>query len=250
MSIETYGTGGRLRAAERLAPRLGASHLVLLPVPTSKDKKHVTNTDILLSDTLCNVEEGSCVVGYGLPDWYKKVLDSSGAHALDLLEDEEFLAENAEITAIGALGYILTTEKRIPHDTRFGVVGYGRIGSRIVRMLLFHGARVKVYTSKALTCFELGMCGIDCVSVSEWNGSVYDFSDIDVLINTAPNDMKQSFPGGKIPSGMRVLELASGENFSGVIGVEKLPALPDRMYPESAGLSYYNAIKRFIEKNG
>ena len=83
--------------------------------------------------------------------------------------------------------------------------------------------------------------------VSDDDGGIYDFSGIDILINTAPKDMSASFEGGRIPEGARVIELASGKNFKGVEGVENLPALPERMFPESAGRTYFDAASRFLK---
>lgn len=248
MNIETYGTGERLKAAARLSRNIQSKHLVLLPVPTSRDKVHVSGTDILLSDTLVNVGVGSTVVGYGLPLDYRSMAESLGGVVLDLSLDEEFLKENSRITAVGALGYLLTTSKSSPDALRIGVVGYGRIGSWLVRYLLFLGAKVRVYTSKMLTSLDLGECGVDSVCVCDSGGGVYDFSGLDILINTAPKDMRDSFPLGKY-SDMRILELASGNNFDGVSGVERLPSLPEKMYPESAGAEYASAIERFLQKN-
>lgn len=244
MCIETYGTGGRIKCAARLASSLKIPHLVILPVPTTKDGKTVFNTDIPLGDTLCNIDAGTLVAGYAMPQWYKEQIKERGAFCLDLSLDENFLIDNAYITALGALGYVFTTSAAIARDMKVGIVGYGRIGSALVKLFLFFGAKTKVFTSKAANCRALGECGIDCVCDEAVNFS--DFSGLDILINTAPKDMKNSFADGAVPSGMRVLELASGDNFSGVRGVERLPSLPDKMYPESAGKSYYEAILRYI----
>ena len=247
MSIETYGMGKRLEIAARYARPLSVSrHIVLLPVPTSRDKAHVTGTEIALSETLVNVGEGSVVAGYFLPPYYKKEVEKRGAYLLDLAEDEDFLAKNAKITAEGALGYILTSDERALSDIKFGVVGYGRIGSRLTETLLFLGASVRVYSTRVALCLELVESGVDA-AVMKKDGGVCDFSDIDILINTAPTDMKQHFSFG-IPNGMRVLELASGNNFEGVSGVENLPSLPERMYPESAGRTYFSALCDFTKR--
>ena len=246
MSIETYGMGERLEIAERYARPLSVfRHIVLLPVPTSRDAEHVTGTEILLSETLANVCEGSVVAGYLLPACYKKEVGKRGAHLLDLAIDEGFLARNAQLTAEGTLGYILTSDKRSITDIKFGVVGYGRIGSRLSEMLLFLGASVRVYSTRVSLCLELVESGVDA-AVMQKDGGVCDFSDIDILINTAPCDMRGHFLSG-IRDGMRVLELASGNNFDGLTGVEKLPALPERMYPESAGRTYFSALFDFIK---
>ena len=169
-----------------------------------------------------------------------------GSAVIDLCYDEDFQAENADLSALGTLGYILSSERRAPCDIRFGVVGYGRIGSRITRMLMFLGARVKVYTSRPGVCIALGECGVDSVCMSESDCQDYDFSGIQIVINTAPKDMSEAFSGGKLPDGMRLIELASGDNFDGVEGVERLPSIPEKMYPESAGGAYARAVKRLI----
>ena len=232
--------------AARLASMAYTSlHLVFLPVPTTRDKKHVANTDILLEDTLLSAERGSFVVGYGLPDSYVSMAERKECSVLDLSRDEEYLIENAYLTALGATGYILTTDGRSPSELSFGVVGYGRIGTALVRILLFLGARVRVFTSRHLTRIDLGEFGVESRAADISVGS-YDFSGIDVLINTAPKDMSDKFPDRSPPPTLRVLELASGDNFSGVFGVEKLPALPEKMYPESAGRAYFSAVERFI----
>ncbi len=249
MSIETYGTGERLRvAAAEIAPYAAARHFVLLPIPSTRDGACVTNTEIPLSETLACVGQGSVIVGYGMPDFYVNDARGRGAVTFDLSRDEDFLADNAYITAVGTLGYILNTERRIPRDLIFGVVGYGRIGSQILRMLLFLGARAVVYTSRPLTHFELGECGVHSVCISGAVGGKYDFSGVDILINTAPRDMSESFPDGRVPEGMRVIELASGKNFAGVEGVEPLPSLPGRMYPVSAGRAYAAATLKFLNR--
>ncbi len=245
MNIETYGTGERMRYVADLARGISAEHLVLLPVPTTKDKKHITNTSLTLWQALTGVGKGSSVFGYGLPEEYKRGIEGLGGRAVDLALDEDFLKENAVITAIGAVGYLLTSTPVIPCGLRIGIVGYGRIGSELTRLLLLFGADVRVYTSRLSVCLELSSCGVDSVALLENDGGVYGFSDLDILINTAPKDMSSAFPEGK-SGGMRIIELASGENFKGVEGVERLPALPDKMYPESAARAYIGAVRRLL----
>ena len=105
---------------------------------------------------------------------------------------------------------------------------------------------MRVYSTRVALCLELCESGVDA-AVIEKDGGVSDFSDIDIIINTAPADMKRCFPSG-IPSEKRIIELASGDNFNGVFGVEKLPALPERMYPESAGRIYFSSVADFVKR--
>lgn len=249
MNIETYGSGERLMHAARLSSSLCAKHLVLLPVPTTRDGMHVTGTDIPLTDALSNVASESTVFGYAIPESYKDKVEEVGARVVDLAEDEEFLLENAILTAIGAVGYLLTSSKRAIKGLHVGIVGYGRIGSSLTDLLLFFGARVRVYTSKMLTRVELGESGVESRLSDELYSGRGDIEELDVLINTAPRDMRTAFSDGKIPFGKRVLELASGKNFEGICGVEYLPGIPEKYYPESAGDVYYSAILKHVERS-
>ena len=250
MCIETYGKGERLRCAAAMLSESSHEHLVLLPVPSTKDNKNVFNTDIPLCDTLINVGSGSLVVGYSLPADYTEKITLRGGRTLDLGSDEKFLSDNAILTAVGSVGFILTTDRRAPSEIHFGIIGYGRIGAALVRMLLFFGARVRVYSSRPATRMELCGLGIECVDTEEIKSGSHGFSEIDILINTAPTNFAGAFTGGSLPLGLRVIELASGNNFEGVAGVERLPSLPERAYPDSAAKAYADAVERYLLGEG
>ena len=246
MNIETYGNGERLNACRRLLARLSdLPHTVLLPIPTTRDGVYVFGADVKLKECLVNLTSESIIAGYGIPKSIVEDAKSVGAKVLELCCDEEFLLENAHITAVGALGYILTHVRRVPKDTVFGVIGYGRIGSKICEMLMSLGGRVCIYTSKQEKRIELGRLGVETREAIE--GKALDLSEIDVLINTAPISWKESFPTGRVEN-LCVIELASGENFGGIEGIVRLPAVPERNYSESGGRAYFNAIMRELSE--
>lgn len=253
MIIENYGAGARCAEALRLLlkdkdQKLPPSikRIILLPIPTSKDKVHLSGTDKLLGEVFGDAKEGDLIAGYGIDDNSKLRMREQGAIVYDALDDENFLAENAELTALGAVGYILTTTDSAPSDTRFAVVGYGRIGSRLVRMLLFLGAKVKVYTGKEKTLISLGECGIEARLLNK--EEAFDTNHTDIIINTAPTDLSASFKDCRLPKGLRVIELASGENFKGIDGIERLPGIPDKSYGKSAGRAYYLHIINYVSE--
>lgn len=245
MMIHSYEKGKR---AEACIEYLEGSHsisecesVLLLPIPTTKDNSTVLNTDVYIRELFDTLNEKTVVSCYGLPKELFDYAQSKGARVIDLGEDEEFLVENAELTALCALGIFLNTAGYSPRGARVGIVGYGRIGKRLTNLFLYLGAEVRVFTSREKTQMDLSEYGIGSVRSSE----DADLSGLDILINTAPAVI---FRPDAVPKDLRVIDLASGDNFPG-LAVEKYPSVPARMLPRSAGVAWGRAIERFIVNN-
>ena len=246
MKIKTYGVTQRLRVCCEILEKLDSrSTLHLLAIPTTKDGVRVYGTDTELDAVADSVNERDVIVGYGLPGWFVEKLECKKCRILDAESDEEFLCANAELTAIGTVGYILNNGEASPKDISFGVVGYGRIGKRLLRYLLFLGAEVKVFTSSLATRIELSKSGIE----TRESGGVLDLTGVDILINTAPAQLIKDSDIPFLPKGVRVIDLAAGRYLENIPGVIKLSGVPDK-YPESAGKLYAECVKRFLKVEG
>ena len=244
MIIQSYESSKRadscmeyLRGAECTQ---AVGRIVLLPIPTTRDKRTILNTKVYINDVLETLDGGTVVSGYGLDDGFITAARERGALVLDLSADEEFLLDNAYLTALATLGILLSSDTRAPREIRIGVVGYGRIGKHLTNMLLYLGSDVRVFTSRGNMRLLLGECGV----LSSESSSSSDLTELDILINTAPAEI---FTRDSIPDGLRVIDLASGDNFPGIEGVERYPSIPAKMFPESAGRTWGRAIERFIE---
>ena len=217
-------------------------NVVLLPIPTTKDGKTVLNTKVDINGLIDEFDANTLVCTYGATDDFLRASRERGALVVDLLRDEDFLVENAELTALAALGIYLTSTKRSARDTRVGIVGYGRIGKKLTNFFLYLGAEVKIFTSREN--MRLDLCEWGVATAKSARGA--DLSGLDILINTAPATV---FDKENIPPGLRIIDLASGDNFPGVAGVEKYPSIPAKMFPESAGRAWGRAIERYLVNN-
>ena len=215
--------------------------ILLLPIPTTKDKSTVLNTNIYIREVFDTLGEKTVVSCYGLPKELIAYAEAKGARVVDLERDEDFLVENAELTALCALGVFLSSAGYSPKDARIGIVGYGRIGKRLTNLFLYLGAEVRVFSSRESTRLDLSEYG---VRSAESSGDA-DLSGLDILINTAPAVI---FGPDAVPKDLRVIDLASGDNFPG-LAVEKYPSVPAKMLPLSAGRAWGRAIERFIVNN-
>ena len=244
MRIKIFGKGERLEVAAELLRKdrsLGKySEIVILPIPTSRDGASITGTDLLLSDALASFGEGSFLLGYGIPRGCIEALEDRGATVCDALGDEIFLSRNAELTALGTLGVILTSSKKSVSELKIGIIGYGRIGKQLLRLLLFLGAEVKVFTRKNSTRVDLCSYGIEAEMSTEG-----DYTGLDFLINTAPEQILDEERTKKALADGRIIELASGKNFPDASGITHLGGIPGLMYPISAGRIYAEAAIRY-----
>lgn len=250
MKTEIIGGGARSKGAARYLTNAGigvcGTELVkILPIPSTRDGRKVLGTEVELSSLAEGSGKGVLIAGYGFPPGFAALLDERGIRYFDALYDEEFTLENAELTALGVLSFLLSSMERVPQDARIGIIGYGRIGRALTRILLFHGAHLRVFTGKMENCRSLGEVGVECTRLTRDSIEPTALSGLDVLINTAPTDLSYLFPRGNT-EGLRVLEVASGDSFAGVFGVEYLPSLPARLFPESAGAAYGRAIERYL----
>lgn len=219
------------------------SEIIILPIPTTRDGVHISGSSELLSEVMSTLGEGSLAVGYAIPEDVRLDAEGRGALVLDVGLVGDFLGENAELTAMGALGIILTSLASAPSDVKFGIVGLGRIGRSLLDKLLFLGARVRVYTTRSAVRRELGSLGIE----SEICSAECRLSDIDVLINTAPSPLLRE--NRELAAVPRIIELASGENF-GSVPTERYPGIPARLYPESAGRLIAESVLSYISSHG
>ncbi len=246
MEVRSFGGGGRIAECERiLTERLAGrqGRVILLPIPTSRDNKYITQSGVLVEDILPLIDEDTRLVGYNIPNTLTRFCDEVGAAYYDGAADEEFLIANAELTARGTLGFLLTHTDRDMSELRIGVVGYGRIGVRLIRLLLLFGAEIITFTRRRSVAMELCEMGVSAAIV----GEEFDWSRLDILINTAP---ARQIGERELPDSLPVIDLASGKIFEPSDRLTKLASIPDQMYPKTAGRLYAEAaINRLWGEN-
>lgn len=246
MEIRTFGGGGRVKECERVLRRECADldgRLILLPIPTSRDNKYITATADTVESVTAMIKPGDRLVGYNIPDVMRARAEAVGALVYDGALDERFLCENAELTARGALGYILTHTDRDIADMHIGVVGYGRIGIRMVRLLLLLGAGITVYTNRESVAMELGEMGVSAGIIGNEN----DYTSLNLLVNTAP---ARQIDDDSIPKQIDIIDLASGSIFEPSGRLIKLSQVPDAFYPVTAGRLYAEGALRYFRGDG
>ncbi len=196
------------------------------------------------------IPEGSYVFGGHEGQVTRQVINKKGLVYTNILNEEQFCRENALITAEGAMSLIINATPTTLYSMRVAVLGYGRIGQRLTRMLLAMGATVKVFTSAEE---ELSLAHTRGISACHlWQRDRMEI--FNTLVNTVPlRHVVDAETLEKLSPEVYILDLASGENnvnWSTMHALslkgERGNSLPQRISPKSAALAVKNAIFRHL----
>ena len=154
-----------------------------------------------------------------------------GYETADFLKDESYLCENAYITAECALDAALPYLKRTIRHCPTLVIGWGRIGKCLSRILKALGADVTVAARNPKDRAILHALGYDTVDITEL--PLY-LGHYQLLYNTVPSPVADIVQMGSCRSDCIKIELASTDGIAGddVIIARGLPGLH---MPESSG---------------
>ena len=206
------------------APDNSVTHL-LLPCPAFDDSGVLKGGEIL-EEILARIPKDVTVIGGKLTH---PALQEY--HRVDLLQDADYLAENAMITADCAVKVGLTELPVILKDQPVLVAGWGRIGKCLAKLLRDMGARVTVSARKESDRAMIRTLGYDTMDPAEQGYRLVAFR---VIFNTVP---QMIFPKDVLQycrEDCLKIDLAS---FPGMEGNDVLIArgLPNRIAPESSG---------------
>ena len=198
-------------------PSMEVTHL-LLPVPSFAPDGSIIGGGNLR--TLLTLLPGNITVIGGNLD----CPELSGYTAIDLLQDEGYLTANAQITAHCAIKVALNQLPTILDGCPVLVIGWGRIGKCLSRLLRQIGADVTVCARKAKDRNILTAMGYEAVDFSDVDLSAYK-----VICNTAPTMVFPTCPGNALK-----IDLASRLGLGGP-DVIWARGLPGKDAPESSG---------------
>lgn len=198
------------------SPSDGVTH-ILLPVPTT-------------AAHLATLPQNVTVIGGNLdllPDTYPRV---------DLLQEEQYLAENAAITADCALRLLGQHVGETFRGCPMLIIGWGRIGKCLGAMLKALEADVTIAARKASDLGMLTALGYPTVETGKIDPKGYR-----VIINTAPA------PVLEVGEDVFGLDLASRQGLTGK-NVLWARGLPGKMLPQSSGACIARGVLRHLRE--
>ena len=198
------------------------THL-LLPVPSLDAQGYIKGSGADLSQLLQGLSEKVIVIGGNLDG-----IPLPRDQVMDLLKDGEYVAQNAAITAHCAIKTALRHMDRTFQDLPALVIGWGRIGKCLARLLRGLDADVTVAARKESDRAMLQALGYNALSISQLSTEAARF---DTVFNTAPHPVLDS---ADCRADAVLLELASSPGITGA-GVIDARGLPGKEAPRSSG---------------
>lgn len=167
----------------------------------------------------------------------------TGYPVLDLLRDEYYLAQNAAITAQCALQVAYPLLSTVYTETPALVIGWGRIGKCLTKLLVGMGCSVTVAARKPkdrAIVSALGLKSVDIPDIPEI------LPQIGVIFNTVPAPVLGADILSKYRSCVKI-DLASSPGLSGR-DVVYARGLPGQYAPDSSGRLIANTIQRHLRE--
>ena len=211
------------------------THL-LLSVPSFDDSGHLRDGGDL-GDLLARLPKTVTVLGGNL---HHPLLE--GYATIDLLQDAWYLAQNAAITADCALQVARNHLPVVLERCPVLVLGWGRIGKCLAKLLKATGAHVTVAARKETDLAMLQALGYEAEQTEKLRFGLVKYR---LIFNTVPHLVLDQDQICHCGSDCVKIELAS---CPGIAGTDVIQArgLPGKMAPESAGLLIAKSVIRQI----
>lgn len=238
----------------KMSDLISSSKYIILPVPASRNKKVInapfSNADIVLSEKLFSNLKNK-VVFAGIVSSLIEDVKPSGLYIRDYYQREDFLIPNALLTAEGAVSIALKDYGKSIFSSRCLVVGFGRIGKILAKLLKNMGAKVTVSARSVKDISLAKISGFETTNVSKIN----EKADFDLIFNTVPALVLDAAVLSFLSSARMIIDLASApggtDKFAAEeLGIKLIPALgiPGKCFPEAAGEIIADVIYKMIEE--
>lgn len=228
--------------------------IIIAPTPFSKDDTLVNGEDISCSDLFDVLSNTNKVLYAGaISKNMKQSMFEKNVVYFDLLEFENVAILNAIPTAEGAIATAMEITDFTLHGSHVLVLGYGKIGKILAKMLSGIGAKVFCEARN-----EKDIAKIDSMGYNSIELSVLDkyLSSMDVIFNTVPSLMLDYSRLKMLKKSCCIIDISSSPGGVDFEIAKKLGlnvvwalALPTKVAPVTAALYLKQTIDKLEGKN-
>ncbi|MBR3882928.1 MAG: dipicolinate synthase subunit DpsA [Clostridia bacterium] len=160
------------------------SKVVVGPVPLSSDRRRISSPfgrNVVELEDFITALKGKYLIAGNINITDK--LEEMGVQSIDLLKREEFSVLNTIATAEGTIQIAMEETQRTVHGTNVLIMGFGRIGKVLAKMLDGIGAKVYCEARKNEDISWIKAYGYNPIHLNDLDENLGKF---DIIINTIP----------------------------------------------------------------
>ncbi len=238
-----------LKKENKVVSKIKEADIIIGPTPFTKDGNTITGTDISCGEIIEACKEKVLIAG--AMDKVGEELINNNIKYHDLMELEEVAFLNAVPTAEGAISLAMEMTDITLCGASVLILGYGRIGKVLSKMLMGIGAKVFCEARSKKDLAQIEAMGYNVVDLKDLdkNLNIYD-----VIFNTIPDMVINKDRLNKLKKECVIIDLASfpgGVDFeyADSIGIkaELALALPAKVAPMSAAIYLKKAIDEIVK---
>ncbi len=230
---------------ENIKKFISQADVVIMPVPTTKDKQVVFNT---FSDSKIYLNEIQKYMSDKLVITYGYYFE--GSNCIDLNEQDAFAISNAVPTAEGAIALAVNNTPFTIWKSKCLVVGNGRTGRILAERLNSMKAYVTVSARKLSDFAYIEALGMD---FTHTGNLVNTANEYDIIFNTVNAPVITADVINALKKNCLIIELASKPGGIDITAAENAgikiitaPGVPGKTAPETAAKILANIIKNLI----
>lgn len=196
--------------SQDLETAIDESDVIIGPIPCSNDDENINapfhSKKINIKETFKVMKKNQLFVAGRISEKVSQLAQVCNVYTVDLLQREEMAVLNAIPTAEGAIQIAMEEMATTLHNSNVLVLGFGRIGKILSKMLNGLGAKVFCEARKYPDIAWIKSYGYNPVPLNEM---VLYLSDMDVIFNTIPNMVLDYNLLSKINKDCLIIDLAS-----------------------------------------
>ncbi|MDQ0416896.1 dipicolinate synthase subunit A [Croceifilum oryzae] len=237
---------------------LSQADILVLPIIGTDDQGKIssvfTSEEIYLTEEHIKALPSHCLLFTGLAKTYlKNLCESNQVNYFELMMRDDVAIYNSIPTVEGALMMAIQNADITLHDSQTIVLGLGRVGLSLARVLQAIGAHVKVGVRKSDDYARAFEMGLNPFYTSELGEQV---ENADFIFNTVPAVILDSAVLSHSPYDVVIIDLASKPGgvdfeFAKKRGIKAIlaPSLPGIVAPKTAGKIIARTMMKLMVEN-
>ena len=254
-SLEKCDELSNYRHIKSLKEAIDSSRIIITSIPLSKDGKFVNSTfsseKVTVKGLFSELKNKKVITG-NIPEELKQDIETKDNNEIiDVMECEELTILNAIPTAEGAIQVAMEKSAKTIHNSKCLILGFGRIGKVLSKMLSGLGADVYCEARKKQDISWIKAYGYKAIHLDELNENLGKF---DFIFNTIPYVILEKERLNLIRKDCLLIDLASKPGGIDFEQAKKMKlqfdwalALPGKVAPKTAANYIYEIIKNELK---